>query len=83
MNSSMRRWGVAICYVELAHANAHDQAITAVCVKNISRRTCFSTVVGFSDSTTVFAQRPMVKHLALSKECFSSSPLKPVLICVP
>lgn len=35
-----------------------------------------STVVHFSDSTTVFAQGPMVKHLALSKECFSSSPFK-------
>lgn len=42
-----------------------------------------ATVVHFSDSTTVFAQGPMVKHLALSKECFSSSPLKSVFICVP
>lgn len=42
-----------------------------------------STVGLLSDSTTVFVQGPMVKHLALSKECFSSSPLKSVFICVP
>ena len=42
-----------------------------------------STVVHFSDSTTVFLQGPMVKRLALSKECFSSSSLKSVFICVP
>lgn len=31
-----------------------------------------SMVVHFSDSTTVFVQGPLVKHLALSKECFFS-----------
>lgn len=42
-----------------------------------------STVGRFSDSKAVFVQGPLVKHLALSKECFSSSPLKSVFISVP
>lgn len=87
-----------ISSVKHAHANAYDQATKTVYKYRASvdsqcmaleqsvdpKEDIFvsSTVGRFSDGATVFAQGPMVKHLALSKECFSSSPLKSVFVCV-